>query len=774
MAEAKLTITTNARQVSDDLKQVADNLSNINKAQTDLNESTKQSATGYEKTASAIRDTQKASQDLALSAKEIADWDKKARDNTMRLYTERQRVVKKALEDERGTIEKLREEIKKYTEAWEKAKTPEKIAETKRELERLKAELKEFEKFGVKANENVINSTDKLGEALTKNIKKFTLVGAAIGLVAKVGKDMVETFKDTVFGMELVTTASEIWKQVIYDLTTAHNGLGTSIANALAVAKQLNELRKEERAEIVENAKLTREYQELYFKSVDRTLSEEQRLKKINEALEKHNKLIDNEIHIVEKQLAANALALLNRKNSTKLLDEEAQLKAKLETLEGQRFSQTKRLESQRTMLEKELSDKRLRTIENELNARIKKQDDFQKLATKLQQDYDQSVIESLQGEDKLIAQKDYALRQLDAFRLQILALGDLTPEMEEKIQVLALNIRNKFAEALKEYAKLTPEQKDAISTALLGGMPTLAGIQKSIIETKDDETTSFWEKVFLDEEDKQSALDALRKGADEITGILGDIFDQQVEDLGRRRDLLDTQISEAQRSLELETELYQEGYANNVDAKRREVEELTKLRNKAIADEEEAIRKQKAFDSVLQTVNLITAASEIFKTLSKIPVVGIPLAIATIATMFGAFAAAKTQANSATKLAEGGSGSETGVITGKRHSQGGERFLDHVEVEKGEAWGVLSRPATQKYGEVFHEMVSSFNKDKMPSFVPISNSIMVENNGPNTRLDKVIKEQRRLNEAIMSQPQVSISGNKKIVKQGNRIRIIG
>ena len=27
-------------------------------------------------------------------------------------------------------------------------------------------------------------------------------------------------------------------------------------------------------------------------------------------------------------------------------------------------------------------------------------------------------------------------------------------------------------------------------------------------------------------------------------------------------------------------------------------------------------------------------------------------------------------------------------MITGKRHSQGGERFLDHVEVESGEAWG--------------------------------------------------------------------------------------
>jgi len=284
----------------------------------------------------------------------------------------------------------------------------------------------------------------------------------------------------------------------------------------------------------------------------------------------------------------------------------------------------------------------------------------------------------------------------------------------------------------------------------------------------------TIWEKLGLSDEDKEDAINALKDGVDRITSILGDIFEDRVEEAERRRELLDTQISELQHELEIEADLYEAGYANNVDAKRKELDSLKKLRDKAIADEEKAIKKQRAYDTILQTVNLITASTEIFKTMSKIPVVGVPLAIAMIATMFGAFVAAKAQASQVTKFAEGGSGDETGIIKGKRHSQGGEMFLDHAEVEHGEAWGVLSRPATQKYGEFFHEMVSSFNKNEMPDFMPIANTVNIDNRGPNSRLDNLIKEQKKLNESFLKQSQITFSGNKRIIRTGNKVRIIG
>lgn len=752
MAEAKLTITTNAPQVAEELKQVDSEIKNITKSQKYMFDNAEIIAKSYGGVATAIRDTQKAQQELSTE-------------------------TEKGLKRENGLIEDIEQSIKELEDSRRKAWKVEDIEKYNQKIATAKREMKEYETVGVKANENIAKSTDKLGGALDGAVKKFGLAALAIGAITKVTKSMVEAFKDTVFGLNLMTTAGEVWHQLVYNLVTAHNDLGTSLASALAVGKQINELRKEERSVLVESAQLQAEYQKLYFESVDRTKSEPERLEKINEALAVHNELIDLQIKETQDQLAVVAIQLVSRKNSNKLLDEEAKLKAKLAQLDSQRYGQTKRLETQRTSIEEELANKSLQAAEELAQKRLKRQEDFEKLSLKLTQDYDKSMIESLEGADKLRAQRDFSLQQLDIFRMQILALGEMTPEMEKKFQMLALNIRNEFAKAMVEYMKIPPEQKAAISNAILEGLPDLPGIQKSYIQTLPeggDFDFSIWEKLGMSDEDKEEALGALKEGADAITGILDDIFAQRVDDTERRRDLLDTQIAETQRSLELEMDLMQEGYANNVDAKRKEVEELKKQRQQALIDEEEAIKKQKVFNTILQTTNLITASSEIFKTLSKIPVVGIPLAIATIATMFGAFVAAKAKASQATQLAEGGSGDEVGMITGKRHSQGGERFLDHVEVESGESWGVLSRPASEKYGKVFHEIVNSFNKDQMPQFMPVSNNVRVENSGPNSRLDKVITEQKRLNENLLRQSILTQVGGKKVIKQGNKVRIIG
>jgi hypothetical protein len=752
MAEAKLTITTNAPQVAEELKQVDSEIKNITKSQKYMFDNAEIIAKSYGNVATSIRDTQKAQQELSTE-------------------------TEKGLKREKGLVEDIQDEIKKWEDAWRRAKTPEEITKINQKIATAKKDLKEYGEIGVKANEGIAKSTDKLGSALDGAIKKFGLAALAIGAVTKITKSMVEAFKDTVFGMNLMTTAGEVWRQLTYDLVTAHNGLGTSLSSALAVAKQVNDLRKEERIDMVENAKLETRFQQLRFESADRTKTETERMASLNEALNVHNEMIDNEIKLTQKALAINAQKEVNRKNSNDVLTEAAQLQVKLQKLEQQRYSETIRIQSQATAIEQEIADKSIQAQEELIRKRLQRQEDFEKLSLKLTQDYDKSMIESLEGADKLRAQRDFSLQQLDIFRMQILALGEMTPEMEKKFQMLALNIRNEFAKAMVEYMKIPPEQKAAISNAILEGLPDLPGIQKSYIQTLPeggDFDFSIWEKLGMSDEDKEEALGALKEGADAITGILDDIFAQRVDDTERRRDLLDTQIAETQRSLELEMDLMQEGYANNVDAKRKEVEELKKQRQQALIDEEEAIKKQKVFNTILQTTNLITASSEIFKTLSKIPVVGIPLAIATIATMFGAFVAAKAKASQATQLAEGGSGDEVGMITGKRHSQGGEKFLDHVEVESGESWGVLSRPASEKYGKVFHEIVNSFNKDQMPQFMPVSNNVRVENSGPNSRLDKVIAEQRRLNDNLLKQSFITQSGGKKIIKQGNKIRIVG
>ena len=142
---------------------------------------------------------------------------------------------------------------------------------------------------------------------------------------------------------------------------------------------------------------------------------------------------------------------------------------------------------------------------------------------------------------------------------------------------------------------------------------------------------------------------------------------------------------------------------------------------------------------------------------------------------MFAAFAAAKLKAAAAAKLAEGGAGTETGMITGRSHAQGGERFLDHVEVERGEMWGVLSKRATAKYGKQFGQIVTSFNKDQIPvaQMADVNNNILIDVSQTNERLDRVQNELIKLNQHFGNDIQIRETPTVRIEKKGNRTRII-
>jgi len=390
------------------------------------------------------------------------------------------------------------------------------------------------------------------------------------------------------------------------------------------------------------------------------------------------------------------------------------------------------------------------------------------KLNKELKKEAEGALIDTAPILASLEIQKNIALQAVEKLKTEIIRnTGGITAEQQKYINIWVKNINDGFERAVAE--EMNP---DILGTYLKS---TLEGIQQDVIPQK-DEIKSIWEIFGIDPEtDKgKEQIDAVKEAYGVIVDTMDDIYEKQVDDAERNRELLDTRISETQRALELEMDLYQEGYANNVDAKRKELEELKKQRQQALVDEEAALKRQQTFDRISQAMNIATSASNILHAFTKLGPVGLILASAAIATLFTIWASVKTKSVAVTKLAEGGSGENTGMITGKRHSQGGERFLDHVEVERGESWGVLSRPASSKYGEVFHDMVSSFNKDQMPSFMPVTNQVRVENSGPNQRLDKVNNSLNKLNENLTKQTHISQIGNKKVIKTGNKVRIIG
>jgi hypothetical protein len=272
-------------------------------------------------------------------------------------------------------------------------------------------------------------------------------------------------------------------------------------------------------------------------------------------------------------------------------------------------------------------------------------------------------------------------------------------------------------------------------------------------------------------EEGWEVYVNAAKVAYNEITNALGQIFAAEVSHWERQRSLMDTKIAETQRMVEAETELHKAGYASNIQAKQEEVEALQKEREKVLEQEEKAIKAQQLLATIQQTTALVTAAANLWSLYS---LTNPALAIALIATMFGSFAAAKIKAKETVGLAEGGSGTETGMITGKKHSQGGEKFLDHVEVERGEHWGVLAANRSPKYAMEFHRIVDAMNKGtykpaQMRGYFPT----LKGNKYGREEMLGIKTEVSKLNDTMKDKTDIIELSDRTIIKRNNYTRII-
>ena len=141
-------------------------------------------------------------------------------------------------------------------------------------------------------------------------------------------------------------------------------------------------------------------------------------------------------------------------------------------------------------------------------------------------------------------------------------------------------------------------------------------------------------------------------------------------------------------------------GYANNLTAERNKLENLKEMRREALEDQKQAQKVQLAMDSAQQVSGLITSAVKVFQAESGKGILGIALAIAGIATMFGMMAKYRALAKqqSIEQFAEGG------WIGGKSHRDGGT----HIEAEKGEY--VINKRSAFKHKELI-EAINGDNK---------------------------------------------------------------
>ena len=239
--------------------------------------------------------------------------------------------------------------------------------------------------------------------------------------------------------------------------------------------------------------------------------------------------------------------------------------------------------------------------------------------------------------------------------------------------------------------------------------------------EASDEGEMSWFEKLEKKLEDKLG-----KKGLSKITRAVQQAASyvmEQFQTIAQARvDLANTMVEQSQRELDAtkstldqEIEARNNGYANNVALAQREYLEKQRINEQALAEQQAAVEAQERLNTVQQVVSLITASANIFSSLSSIPLgVGIPIAIGLIATMFGAFAAAKVQASQLAAQTYGEGGTE--LLSGGSHQSGRDIPLGTMpdgrerRAEGGEYLAVINKRSSRRYGSVIPAVIDALN----------------------------------------------------------------
>lgn len=278
--------------------------------------------------------------------------------------------------------------------------------------------------------------------------------------------------------------------------------------------------------------------------------------------------------------------------------------------------------------------------------------------------------------EAQIAFEKDKVKNDLEIIEKNKNNLSQLSETEKARYEQAVINV-SQYNTKINELTKAQEDLNDAVTNAG-------ESIKNQIPNNLSDKMKDWLKGLGLDNADAQRVVDSIGQIVSSYTAGL----DQMIAAKQKQVDELTAQIEQEQALLDRELEAQENGYANNVAAEQTKIEALKAERQKEI-DDMQALQKQKAAikkaeiiaDSVIQGQNLITSASNIFKAFSGIPFIGVPLAIAAIAAMFGAFAAAKVQAfkmaDEAPQFDKGG-GLE---LNGPDHSQGG---MDVIEKKSG------------------------------------------------------------------------------------------
>lgn len=226
-------------------------------------------------------------------------------------------------------------------------------------------------------------------------------------------------------------------------------------------------------------------------------------------------------------------------------------------------------------------------------------------------------------------AEKSLLQAQLDRFKQY--RAESLTDEQIAEMQALQIEIE-KLGKGMKDLENFVPP-------------PTLfdklfESISKGFEGT--EEGLDFW---------KGKTQEALNTIADSTFQFLSNINAARQDDLSKEIEKINEELEEKQALLDIEKQRAEEGKANNLDVVQSEVDTLETAEEKKREELEKTQETQNqiaaaqlALNGIITASNLILAASEIFKANSGIPLVGVAVAGAAVATMLATIAGVRKQ----------------------------------------------------------------------------------------------------------------------------------
>lgn len=327
-----------------------------------------------------------------------------------------------------------------------------------------------------------------------------------------------------------------------------------------------------------------------------------------------------------------------------------------------------------------------------------------------------------------------------------------------KNIEILKEELRAAEAQLdlLKKSGAAATEQEVANAQARVDAVKN--GLKQAIDSTPPQTVLSL---LFPDANQKQldfysqqisSIFNSVGQAIDSYSKLVQDRYQKIIDAKKAAVEQDENDLEDLRSRLQAEIALRDAGYASNIQGILDQIETKKQARDEDLKQQQEYQKEleksQKAqadAQTALQAANLITASTNIYLQATAIGgPFAVPVAIAAIAAMLGAFIYSKAQTYEAIQPSQFGDG---GVIGGKSHAEGGQKYFSPdrnagvMELEEGEF--VTSKRQTEK----FMPLLEIINNNRIESMSDREMRSMLSGLGVHMQMDEelagALKESR-------------------------------